>query len=566
MRVRAQPGHPLRGRAAAWQLGGPQPRGWPRPAPISLSSPMTTSSSTATGCVWLLAPFHRPEVGAVTGMVLPLRARRARAEALRAVRRLQQGPGAPRVRPRPRTAPASGCCTRTGVACSGRATAWPSVARLWCAAGGFDPALGAGSVALAGADIEAMSAAILRGERLVYEPRSMCWHEHRDSDEALRRQLFNYGVGFTAILTKALTQRPAVSRPRVARSVPGRGGVAPPATRASDGPAPRCHLNLPSCSGAGMLRGPGLYLKSRPGRDGCGWRACRGPLMRYRLHHRRPGCPESLADLGALLDSIAQRGRAGGDGADVARGPQALTLATPASLRVHVLPAPEVIPLSVARNRALEHARANGAARGGGRGGLPGRRLRAIRPARWHRCASRSEMRGTTSSAAPTGPPARLSIVCAFRIGRRQLVAIVRHARRCLRQRVLPGRQRCARWVTSTSASAWARVTAPPRTPTTRSAPCVSAPTAATCPSCRLHTPTRPTGRPSTTSATSPCWPSTPAAGSRCTRWCYRLVIGAGLACGGAPAGARIRPGPARRGLAILVGPVCGSGPLGAAA
>lgn len=72
------------------------------------------------------------------------------------------------------------------------------------AAGGFDPALGAGSPALAGADIEAMSAAILRGGGLVYEPRSLCWHEHRRSEEALRYQLFSYGVGSTALLTKAL--------------------------------------------------------------------------------------------------------------------------------------------------------------------------------------------------------------------------------------------------------------------------------------------------------------------------------------------------------------------------
>jgi GT2 family glycosyltransferase len=70
------------------------------------------------------------------------------------------------------------------------------------AIGGFDPALGAGSPARSGADIEALRHLILRGGRLVYEPRSICWHVHRRDEAALRRQLFAYGVGFTAILTK----------------------------------------------------------------------------------------------------------------------------------------------------------------------------------------------------------------------------------------------------------------------------------------------------------------------------------------------------------------------------
>lgn len=73
------------------------------------------------------------------------------------------------------------------------------------AAGGFDPRLGPGSLALAGEDMDAMSTAILRGGRLVYEPRALVWHQHRRDDEALNHQLFNYGVGLTATLTKAIT-------------------------------------------------------------------------------------------------------------------------------------------------------------------------------------------------------------------------------------------------------------------------------------------------------------------------------------------------------------------------
>jgi len=79
-----------------------------------------------------------------------------------------------------------------------------------CAIGGFDPALGAGSVARAGSDIEAFSHLILRGERLVYEPRSICWHQHRRDEASFRRQLTSYGVGFTAILTKWALRRPSL--------------------------------------------------------------------------------------------------------------------------------------------------------------------------------------------------------------------------------------------------------------------------------------------------------------------------------------------------------------------
>jgi GT2 family glycosyltransferase len=77
--------------------------------------------------------------------------------------------------------------------------------------GGFDPALGAGSPALAGADIESFSHAILAGSRLAYEPRAVCWHDHRADAAAVDRQTFSYSVGLTAILTKwALRDRRVV--------------------------------------------------------------------------------------------------------------------------------------------------------------------------------------------------------------------------------------------------------------------------------------------------------------------------------------------------------------------
>jgi glycosyltransferase involved in cell wall biosynthesis len=88
--------------------------------------------------------------------------------------------------------------------------------RALLAIGGFDPALGAGSPARAGADIESFTHMVRDGGRLVYEPRAVVWHDHRRDEASLARQLFNYQVGSTAIMTKWLLRDirviPAVAR------------------------------------------------------------------------------------------------------------------------------------------------------------------------------------------------------------------------------------------------------------------------------------------------------------------------------------------------------------------
>jgi GT2 family glycosyltransferase len=97
--------------------------------------------------------------------------------------------------------------------------------------GGLDPALGAGSLARAGADIESFSHAVLNGHSLVYEPRAVCWHDHRTSRDALLRQTFNYGVGCTAILTKWVLRDPRLVGLAVGQILAiGRGRLAGGAT------------------------------------------------------------------------------------------------------------------------------------------------------------------------------------------------------------------------------------------------------------------------------------------------------------------------------------------------
>jgi GT2 family glycosyltransferase len=76
------------------------------------------------------------------------------------------------------------------------------------ALGGFDPALGTGSPALGGDDLAAFFDVLEAGHRLVYEPTAAIWHRHRPDEESLRRQAYEYGVGLSAYLTKALIDQP----------------------------------------------------------------------------------------------------------------------------------------------------------------------------------------------------------------------------------------------------------------------------------------------------------------------------------------------------------------------
>lgn len=130
--------------------------------------------------------------------------------------------------------------------------------------GGFDVALGAGSLARGGEDLDVFVRVLLADRTLVYEPSAVVWHVHRAGDAALRRQLFSYGVGLTAFLTKYATQRHTrrdILRrvPEGARRIPQLwspaeiAGAAPPALVASEV--------------LGMLAGPQAYLRARRQRD-----------------------------------------------------------------------------------------------------------------------------------------------------------------------------------------------------------------------------------------------------------------------------------------------------------
>lgn len=73
---------------------------------------------------------------------------------------------------------------------------------------GFDPALDPAGPALGGEDLAAFFEVVVRGHRLVYEPAAFVNHLHRRDYEGLRRQMYGWGVGFSAFLTRSLIRHP----------------------------------------------------------------------------------------------------------------------------------------------------------------------------------------------------------------------------------------------------------------------------------------------------------------------------------------------------------------------
>ena len=76
------------------------------------------------------------------------------------------------------------------------------------AMGGFDGALGAGTLARGGDDLAAFVSVIQAGYQIVYEPQAIVWHHHRRGVDGMEKQAYGYGVGLGAYLTKFLLERP----------------------------------------------------------------------------------------------------------------------------------------------------------------------------------------------------------------------------------------------------------------------------------------------------------------------------------------------------------------------
>lgn len=76
------------------------------------------------------------------------------------------------------------------------------------ALGGFDPALDVGTQALGGGDLDAFFRVIKSGRTVLYDPRAVVRHRHRESYDALLAQLEQWGSGMAAFTAAAKRRYP----------------------------------------------------------------------------------------------------------------------------------------------------------------------------------------------------------------------------------------------------------------------------------------------------------------------------------------------------------------------
>jgi glycosyltransferase involved in cell wall biosynthesis/GT2 family glycosyltransferase len=154
--------------------------------------------------------------------------------------------------------------------------------------GGFDPALGPGTLAHDGDDIEALLRVLLSERQVVHEPAAIVWHAHPRDYEELEQRVWGYGIGLTACLTKALITHPALLGDLLRKLPRGlafalSSGSAKNAGRQADFPKALVRLEL-----RGMAYGPIAYARSR---------------LDQRRRRRRYGAPPLRGD-GAPSSSL----------------------------------------------------------------------------------------------------------------------------------------------------------------------------------------------------------------------------------------------------------------------
>ncbi|MDZ7881391.1 MAG: glycosyltransferase, partial [Mycobacterium sp.] len=85
---------------------------------------------------------------------------------------------------------------------------------------GFDPVLGTGSPARGGEDLDMFRRLILADHAIVYQPAAIVRHRHRDTMAGLRRQMYDYGVGMSANVTRFAAWGRRISFLRLATVLP----------------------------------------------------------------------------------------------------------------------------------------------------------------------------------------------------------------------------------------------------------------------------------------------------------------------------------------------------------
>lgn len=131
------------------------------------------------------------------------------------------------------------------------------------AIGGFDEALGAGTLTRGGEDTKVFTQLLLEGGTIVYWPPALTRHYHRADMHGLESQLRGYGSGLTAFYTAMVADDPR-NLFRIVRLIPSAfralfgGGSLRLATVGPDFPQDVLRVNKRA-----MLAGPVLYIRER---------------------------------------------------------------------------------------------------------------------------------------------------------------------------------------------------------------------------------------------------------------------------------------------------------------
>lgn len=129
--------------------------------------------------------------------------------------------------------------------------------------GGFDPATGTGTLARGGDDLAAFFAVIAAGHTLAYQPTAIVRHAHRRAGEALRTQMYDYGAGLAAFLTKVVVDHPG-RLPGLAWRIPaGAAHAVRSRPRGRRGRVVGVPDDLVARERLGMLAGPAGYVIER---------------------------------------------------------------------------------------------------------------------------------------------------------------------------------------------------------------------------------------------------------------------------------------------------------------
>jgi GT2 family glycosyltransferase len=131
------------------------------------------------------------------------------------------------------------------------------------ASGGFDEALGIGTPTRGGEDLAMFVELLTAGHQIGYEPAAITEHQHRATMDDLDRQIYGYGLGFTAMLTAVALRNPwhllglAAIAPAWVKSLRAESS-AKRVNRPDDYPPALVRAEL-----RGMAAGPLAYLRAR---------------------------------------------------------------------------------------------------------------------------------------------------------------------------------------------------------------------------------------------------------------------------------------------------------------